>query len=216
MLCRLAVLAATGATLIPALPVNAQDAATGLRANLDFRPIPAQPVPGGGVIEVVEFFWYGCPYCDQLQPHFRAWLQRQPADIVVRRVPAVFRPTWVPHARLYYALEALGALERLHQQVYDSYHAERARLDSTEAIADWAASHGIERERWLAVYGSQDIDRRVEAAREQLQRYTVSGTPTLVVDGQFLTSSGMTPGVAAMIPVLDGLVAQARAQRRAR
>ena len=212
----LAALAATPvASLLPRL-ARAQDRGGRARQDVDYRIIPAQPVPAGNVIEVVEFFWYGCPYCYQFEPHFAAWLGRQPAGVVARRVPAAFRESWVPHARLYYTLEALGALERLHQRVYESYHVEDMRLDGVDSIADWAASHGIDRERWLTVYRSDDVSQRVLQARDQLQRYTVSGTPSVVVDGRYLTSSGMTPGAAAMIPVLDSLVALVREQRGSR
>lgn len=209
----LAALAATWGTAPLARLARAQDTAPRVLQDVDYRVIPTQPVPGGNLIEVVEFFWYGCPYCYQLEPHFNAWLRRQAADIVVRRVPAAFRESWVPHARLYYTLEALGAVERLHRKVYDSYHVEQMPLNTTDAIADWAANHDIDRERWLTVYRSDDIGQRILDARDQLRRYTVSGTPSVVVDGRYLTSSGMTPGVAAMIPVLDGLVVLVREER---
>jgi thiol:disulfide interchange protein DsbA len=207
--------------LLAALPLaatsaRAQETERRARLNVTYREIPLQPVPAGNVIDVVEFFWYGCPYCFQFHPYFEAWVQRQPADVMVRRVPAAFRESWVPHARMYYTLEALGALERLHDQAYKSYHVDETRLNTTDAIADWAAKHGIDRERWLTVYRSDDVSRRVMDAQDQLRRYAVSGTPSVVVGGRYLTSSGMTPGVAAMIPVLDDLVALAREQRSAR
>lgn len=198
-----------------ALPLRglAQPAADDSSAATGYRNIAPQPVPAGDVIELVEFFWYGCPHCARFQPYFVSWVKRQPADVLLRRVPAAFRPSWVPHARLYYALEALGTLERYHEQVYHAYHVERVPLDSAAAIADWAEQQGMNRERWLAAYDSEDVDRKLAGDREALLRYTVTGTPSIVVDGRYLTSSGMTPGVAAMIPVLDQLVAMAREQR---
>lgn len=182
-------------------------------AETRYRGIAPQPVPAGPVIEIVEFFWYGCPYCHALQPPFESWMRRQPADVVLRRVPAVFRPSWVPHARLFFTLDALGSVDALHQQVYRSYHVDGTPLDSADAIASWAAAQGLDRQHWLEVYESPDVDGRVLQARDQLARYTVSGTPSVVVDGRYLTSSGMTPGVAAMIPVLDHLVARTRDER---
>lgn len=184
--------------------------------RLPWRRIPPQPVPAGGPIDVVEFFWYGCPYCYELQPLLDAWLARKPSDVAFRYVPAVFRPSWIAHARIYYTLEALGALARLHDEVYHSYHLEQQPLESIDAIADWAAQHGIDRARWLSTYQSEDIDRKVDTARDELRSYTVAGTPSLAVDGRYLTSSGMTPGVPAMMPVLDRLVAMARQDRARR
>jgi protein dithiol oxidoreductase (disulfide-forming) len=209
---------AAGGPLFSGFPRTpaAQDERPRARLNVDYRLVAPQAVSAGDAVEVLEFFWYGCPYCAQLQPHFTRWEARKPADVVVRKVPAVFRESWLPHARMYYALEALGELDRLHQEVYRSYHVGRVPLNTMEAIADWAAQQGIERERWLAAYRSEDVDRKVTQARRELQRYAVAGTPTLVVDGRYLTSSGMTPGVAALIPILDDLVVLAREQRAGR
>jgi protein dithiol oxidoreductase (disulfide-forming) len=195
---------------------NAVDSEGRAPASTRYRLISQQPLPAGNVIDVVEFFWYGCPYCFQLEPYFQAWLRRQSADVAVRRIPAVFRDSWIPHARLYYTLEALDAVERLHQQVYESYHVEQTPLNSIDEIADWAQRHGIDRERWLAVYRSDEISGRIMQARDQLRSYEVSGTPSVVIDGRYLTSSGMTPGVPAMIPVLENLVALVREQRGTR
>jgi thiol:disulfide interchange protein DsbA len=82
---------------------------------------PPQPVATGDQVEVIEFFWYGCPYCLELQPLLQVWLRRRPADTAFRRIPAIRREGWAPHARIYHALAALGEVERLHQKVYDAY-----------------------------------------------------------------------------------------------
>jgi thiol:disulfide interchange protein DsbA len=183
------------------------------RLDSGYRLIAPQPVATGERIEVIEFFWYGCPFCYELQRPLEAWLRRKPADVALRRIPAVFRPSWVPHARIYYTLEALGAVERLHRAVYDDYHARRFDLDGSDSIADWAARHGVDRATWLAAYESPEVERKVELARELTARYAVQGTPSLVVDGRYLTSSAMTPGVPALIPVLDDLIVLARQGR---
>src|SRR5918997_352262 len=106
-----------------AFPSWAQQAAP--RVNVDYLLIEPQPVTTGERIEVIEFFWYGCPHCNNLQPPLEAWLKRKPADVELRRIPANFRESWVPHARLYYTLEALGEIGRLHQAVYRSMHVEK-------------------------------------------------------------------------------------------
>jgi protein dithiol oxidoreductase (disulfide-forming) len=214
----LARFAAAGITA-PVWVAHAADPVDGegrVPANARYRVIPQQPVPAGNVIDVVEFFWYGCPYCFRLEPYFQAWLRRQAADVAVRRIPAVFRDSWIPHARLYYTLQMLDAVDRLHLQVYESYHVEQTPLSSVDEIADWAQRHGIDRERWLAVYRSDEISGRIVQARDQLLNYGVSGTPSVVIDGRYLTSSGMTPGVSAMIPALDNLIALVREQRGTR
>jgi protein-disulfide isomerase len=57
------------------------------------------------------------------------------------------------------------------------------------------------------------VDARVARAFQATKRYDVQGTPSLVVDGRYLTSSSMTPGVRAVIPVMEDLVRLARQNR---
>lgn len=186
------------------------------RLNYEYRLIESQPVATGERIEVIDFFWYGCPYCHQLQPALEAWIKRKPADVEVRRMPAIFRQSWIPHARIYFALETLGEAERLHQEVYRAHHVERENLSSAESAADWAVRHGIDRARWFAVYASPDIDRKIERSIEAAKIYAVQGTPSLVVDGRYITSTGMTETVNGVIPILDDLIQIARERRAAK
>jgi thiol:disulfide interchange protein DsbA len=182
------------------------------RVSYEYLLIDPQPVPATG-IEVVEFFWYGCPYCYQLQGPLEGWLKTKPADVTLRRIPAIFRESWVPHARLFYTLEALGELPQLHQSVYRSMHEERMSLNSADATAEWAKQHGIDAARWTAAYNSADVERKTEDSRRLTRSYSIKGTPSLVVDGRYLTSSGMTETVAGVIPILEDLIKLTREQR---
>jgi thiol:disulfide interchange protein DsbA len=192
-----------------ALPAAAQQ----LRLNADYRVIPQQPVESGDKIEVIDFFWYGCPYCNELQPPFERWRKRMPADVVLRRIPVVRHDNWGPHARIYFALEALGEVERLHLEVYRGYHVEELYMSKPDVMAQWAVKHGIDREKWLAAYNAPEMAQKIQRAKELTKSYDIQGTPSIVVDGRYLTSTSMTPNVAAIIPVLDGLIRQAREQR---
>lgn len=194
------------------IPATAQESVSA-RQNIEYRLIAAQPVATADRIEVIEFFWYGCPYCNELQPSIEAWLKRKPADVVLRRIPAILRDSWKPHARIYYALEQLNEAHRLHPLVYHGYHVERLHMSKPDVTAEWAARHGIDRQRWLDAYYSPDVDEKVERAKALTKAYTVTGTPTLVVDGHYLTSGELAPSLQGMIPVLEDLVRLARRER---
>jgi thiol:disulfide interchange protein DsbA len=183
------------------------------RVNYEYRLIDPVPVATGGRVEVIEFFWYGCPYCYQLQPELERWLARKPPDVVLRRIPAIFRESWVPHARLYYTLEAVGALDRLHQRVYRDVHEENQRLNTAALAAEWAVRHGIDRERWMSAYASPDVDAKIEQSVEYTKLYMVQGTPSLVVDGRYITSSAMSESMSGVIAILDDLIGVARERR---
>lgn len=190
-------------------PAAAQD----IRAqqNIDYRLIAAQAVDSGERIEVIDFFWYGCPACNALQPELEAWIRRKPADVVVRRIPAILRDAWAPHVRIYYTLEKLGELERLHQQVYYGYHVEELAMSKPDVMEQWAVRNGIDRRKWLDAYTSPEVEARIERAKRLTGAYDVRGTPSLVVNGRYLTAWDMAQlDPKVMVAILDDLIRLAR------
>ena len=188
------------------------------RQNIEYRLIAPQPAEASDRIEVIDFFWYGCPYCNELQPALESWIRRKPADVALRRIPAILRDSWAPHARIYYALEQLNEVERLHLKVYYGYHVEKLHMSRPDVMVEWAVKNGIDRKRWLDAYHSPEVDAKVERAKKLSEAYTVEVTPTLVVDGRYLTSGAYVPGadVRDMVPILEDVIRLARQNRSGR
>jgi thiol:disulfide interchange protein DsbA len=209
----------TAATLLACLlyaatgVAQAQQRSPALRVNLDYLLIAGQPADTGEKIEVIDFFWYGCPGCNAVQPALEAWIKRKPSDVILRRIPAIRHDAWAPHARIYYTLEALGEIGRLHQEVYRGYHVEQLHMSKPDVMEQWAVRHGIPRDRWAAAYGSAETQERLEHAKEATRHYKVPATPTLVVDGRYLTSGGMAQSAEEMISILERLIIKVRADR---
>lgn len=197
-------------------PALAQDIRA--RQNIEYRLIAPQPVETGDRIEVIDFFWYGCPYCNDLQPALEGWARRKPGDVALRRVPAILRDSWAPHARIYYALERLNEVERLHLEVYRGYHVEKLQMSKPEVMVEWAVRNGIDRQRWLDAYNAPEVAAKVEGARTLSQAYSIDVTPTLVVDGRYLTSGRHVPccDVSDLVPILEDVIRLAREQRSRR
>jgi thiol:disulfide interchange protein DsbA len=151
-----------------------------------------------------------------MRPMLESWRKQLPQDVVFRRVPAVRRDSWAPLARTFYTLEALGEVERLHEEVYKGYHDQELSMSRAEVMADWAQRHGVDHSRWLAVYESDAVTRKVEQARKLTEAYDIQGTPSLVVDGRYLASGGMTDDVKLVVPVAEALVQRVREQKTRR
>lgn len=179
-----------------------------------YRAILPQEVETGDRIEVIDFFWYGCPFCYTLLPVFTEWEKRKPQDVVVRRIPAVLREGWLADAHLYYTLELLGEAERLHARVFDSVHQDHLRTSDPEAVAAWAAKNGIDAQKWQRAYTDNEVRNRVIRAMTLARNYDVRGTPAVIVDGRYQTSSGVAGGVNHVPAVLDRLINLAREQRK--
>ncbi len=179
-----------------------------------YRVILPQKVETGERIEIIDFFWYGCPFCYELLPVFTDWEKRKPADVAVRRIPAVLREAWLPDAHLYYTLEILGEADRLHTRVFDSVHKERLRTNDPQAVAVWAVQNGIDQQKWLSAYTSDEVRKRVLNSVELARNYDIRGTPAIVVDGRYQTGGGLAGGLKNVPAVLDALVNLAREQRK--
>ncbi len=179
-----------------------------------YRAITPQTTPEGDVIEVIDFFWYGCPYCFQLLPFTTEWEKTKAADVVVRRVPAVLRQEWVPEAHIYYTLDALGMADQLHTKAFEAFHRDRLQATDTEAWVKWAEANGLERLKWENAYNSPAVRNNVVRAVELGRDYDVRGTPVLVVDGRYQTGGGQAGSLKNVMPTIDGLINLARARRK--
>ena len=174
---------------------------------------PPRTVATGSKVEVLEFFWYRCPHCFQLEPGLTQWLKKLPKDAQVRRVPAVFRPDWQPGAKLYYALDQMNLLGRLHEKVFNAYHIENLDLNNPAVLGDWIAKQGVDRKQFEAIYNSFSTQSKATQGAKLATEYAITGVPAFIVDGKFATSVSMTGSEARLFEVLDQLIAKARAER---
>jgi thiol:disulfide interchange protein DsbA len=172
-----------------------------------------QPAEKGKKIEVIEFFSYGCPHCNDLEPYLQSWAKAAPADVQFVRVPVMFQDRWKPLAKIYYTLEAMGEDMRLSPEVFKAIHVANLPLYQDKAFLDWAASKGVDRTKAADIYNSFGVDSKLKRALVLAQEYNIQAVPTMVVDGKFLTSSDRIGGHAAIPAALDALVAKARAER---
>ena len=195
-------------------------AAAQYKAGKDFQLIePPQPTESGSKIEVLEFFWYGCPHCNALQPSLTAWLNHKPADVEFRRVPAVLGQSWIPLTQAFYTFEALGLTEKLHHDVFEAIHKEKVRLQDPKILFDWVAKRGVDRKKFEDTYNSFGVRSRVQRAIDMSRNYRIPGTPAIVVDGRYLTAPhlGLAKGEGLSyeryFKILDYVIAIARKAR---
>jgi thiol:disulfide interchange protein DsbA len=171
---------------------------------------PAPTDAAKGKIEVVEFFWYHCPHCNHFEPSLEAWLKKLPKDVSFKRVPVAFRPNFVPDQQLFYALEAMGLLEKLHKLVFAAIHAEKLPLDTREQIIEWVAKQGVDKAKFTATYDGFAVGSKATRATQLQTAYNVSGVPALGVAGKFYTDGATAQSMTRALQVVDALIAQQR------
>jgi len=173
----------------------------------------AQPVATGNKVEVLEFFWYRCPHCFQLEPALNTWLKKLPKDAQVRRVPAVFRDDWMPGAKLYYTLEQMDLLGSLHPKVFDAYHLENINLNDPAVLGGWVAKQGVDRKKFEGIYNSFSTQSKAAQGARMATTYGITGVPAFIIDGKYATSVSAAGSEARLFEVLDQLIVKARAER---
>ena len=123
---------------------------------------PPQAVDAQGKVEVIEFFWYRCPHCYALEPELEAWVKRLPRDVRFRRVPGILNDDWAVDARIFYALEAIGEVERVHRGLFNAIHQQggvRLRGDAyAKWVADWLARQKVDMGKYDAALHSFSVE----------------------------------------------------------
>jgi protein dithiol oxidoreductase (disulfide-forming) len=168
------------------------------------------PVPEGGKIDIIEFFWYGCPHCNAMEPALEAWVKRLPPDVAFRRVHVAFNALWETHAKIFYALEALGQVDAMHRKVFSAIHVQRKRLDKENDIADFMAANGIDRAKFLDAYKSFGVATRVRQAKQLSEAYKIDGVPAIGVHGRFYTSGSLAGSNERALSVAEFLIQKVR------
>jgi thiol:disulfide interchange protein DsbA len=174
---------------------------------------PAQPTESGNKIEVVEFFWYGCPHCYNLEPFIEAWTKKLPPDVALRRIPAVFNERWGYDAAIFYAFDALGVLDRVHRPFFDAIHQDRLRTDNPAALNEWLQKHNIDPKRFQETFKSFGVQSKTRRATQQTLAYKIDGTPAMAVQGRYTVSADQGRSQQGLLETVDYLVDMVRKQR---
>jgi thiol:disulfide interchange protein DsbA len=189
--------------------------ARALQPGKDYLVIKnAAPSQSGPKIEVIEAFSYMCPHCNDLEPLIKAWVKKLPADAVYRRLPVVFRDSWAPVARAYYALEVMGNLDKLHDKIFEAIHKQNADLSNEGALFAWIAKQGIDQKKFIDTFKSFGVTSKINRGNQLTRSYQVSGVPTLVIEGKYQTSASQVGGYDKMLAAADELIMLARVERK--
>ena len=115
---------------------------------------PPRPTEDPTKVEVIEFFWYGCPHCYRFDPYLEAWRKKQPDQVLFKRQPVIFGPHWAPQARAYFTAEVLGVVDKIHRDFFDAMHQEKKRMAGEEELAKFFAEHGIDEQTFKNAFHS--------------------------------------------------------------
>ena len=175
------------------------------------RAVPTETE--AGKVEVIEFFWYSCPHCSAFEPTFAQWVKNAPKDVVVRRVPVSFREDFAPQQRLYFSLEAMGLLDKIHGKVFQAIHVERLPLSTDASILAWVEKQGVDKNKFADTAKSFGVASKLKRAVQLQNDFKIEGVPSLGIAGKYYTDGTLTGSMERALQVTESLLAQVRQGR---
>ena len=175
------------------------------------RPVPTDSE--AGKIELIEFFWYSCPHCNAFEPTFAEWVKNAPKDVVVRRMPVAFRDDFAPQQRLFFTLEAMGLLDKLHAKVFQAVHLERLPLNTDASIQTWIEKQGVDKTKFADTFKSFGVASKLKRAVQLQNDFKIEGVPSLGVAGKFYIDGTLAGTMERALQVAESLLAQVRQGR---
>ena len=191
--------------IVPGL-AHAQELAEGT----DYRLLsPAQPtISGTDKVEVAEFFQYGCGGCYQLEPHLEAWAESgKPDNVELVRVHVAWNALAKLHAQAFYTAQALGKADEINAAFFAEIHRNRNSLETEAKLAAFFEDFGVSREDFTKTFNSFSVHTNVQRAEELTRRFRVSQTPTLIVEGKYVTEGGLAGSYANWFEIINQLAA---------
>ncbi len=180
-------------------------------AGRDYKTLEnPQPTQNSDLVEVIEFFWYGCPHCNNFNPHIKTWLKNKPGDVDFRYVPAIFRDNWIPGAKLFYSIESMGLMETMHDRIYDAIHRDKINLTNETVLFDWIEKQGVDKEKFVSIYNSFTTQNQVARSNQMMRQYQITGVPVFIVEGKYMTVNKKDGAPQNTIQTLDKIIDMAR------
>ena len=151
---------------------------------------PAMPTEAEGKVDVAELFWYGCIHCYNLEGPLETWQKKLPPDVKFRRIPAVFNERWAHDAAIFYTLESMGLLDKLHRPLFDAIHRDHLQTNTAAALTEWLTKNGVDAKKFNETLKSFGIQSKVRKAAQLTVASKIDGTPAIVVQGRYQVPAG--------------------------
>ena len=173
----------------------------------DYQTIsPAVKTSQPDKVVVTEVFWYGCPHCFRFEPFVERWSASLPEGVIFEQLPSSLNPRWIEHARAYYAFKMMNALDQTHKALFDAIHLKRQRLNSLDALAEFAVEQGLDEKLFRENYFSFPVETQIRKNIQKEKRYGHRGVPAVIVNGKYLVSASLAGSNERMLDIMNYLV----------
>ncbi len=169
-----------------------------------------QPTKSKNKIEVIEFFWYGCPHCNNFDPYLQRWKKGLASDVEVVLIPAIFRPEWEIHARAFYTAQVLKVLDKIHPAMFNAIHNRGVPMSNEAQIMQLFIDNGVSERNFKRIFNSFAVESKVRKAKTIHLNYGVRSVPNMIINGTYRTNAGLAGNNVNVLKVADYLISQER------
>ena len=192
---------------------------TSFQEGINYEAVtPAQPTEAKpGEVEVIEFFWYGCPHCFAVEPYLEAWLKSKPKGVAFRRIPAAMpNSEFYTDAQAYFTAQILGIGDKIHEPFFNAIHLDGngALRDDVDALRAFFGKFGVAPKDFDATWSSFAVQTRMAEAQQIAARYGIEGVPTIIVNGKWKTGAGYQMGYPDIVKCVQFLVDKEKAAQK--
>ena len=171
---------------------------------------PARVSAPTGKIDMIEFFWYGCPHCNAFEPMLDAWSRKLPADVAFRRVPVGFTALHMTHAKVFYALDAMGKVEAMHRKVFAAIHVQGLRMDKEPELVTFMNANGVDGAKFAELFKSFSVQTKAQQGKQLSEDYKIDGVPALGIHGRYYTEGSLAGTNERALAVSEYLIQRSR------
>ncbi len=185
-------------------------------AGRDYRVLEEpRRTTSGDQVEITEFFAYSCPACRAFNGPLHEWYEQTDLDVNLVRVPIPLRAQDQAHVQAYFTAEALGVVEEVHDDIYTALHDDGRPLQNQAQFRDFFQERGVDAQDFDQAWDSRVVQTRTRRAMATAQDYGVRSTPTVAVDGRYLTAGGQAGSREQMIELIEQLAERRQEERSA-
>ena len=159
-------------------------------------------------VEVIEYFWFGCPHCFAFEPSIMKWDEEKPDYIEFVREAPPLNPSWEPHSRAFYAAELMGVSEEFFEPMFNAIHVTKRALRSPKQIADFAGELGIDEDKFAKTMDSFAVNTKMSQSMQLASASGIRGVPSIAINGKYLTGGSLAGSHENIIKVINELSAQ--------
>ena len=157
-------------------------------------------------IPIQFFFDYDCRVCSSAQDILELYSQINRDRVVLSEYPVATAKARFS-ATVFYSLQALNADNVSSALMFETAEkSQYIKLAQQENLLTWLEQQGIERNRFLQTYSSEQIKQQVDEAIRLTEDYGVFTFPYVIIDGKYVLTASTLYNDDYALAVLDFLI----------